>query len=452
MLPDSFHAQRLGKAFLAEDWTLPGLSRRGQAVVGRRNKWLMPLVEKVLARWPVQPPLLRDLMELITTDKGLIRREKRGRVDYSPLLAEPAMRTVPPFVQGSLPQLHTSADLADWLGISASELDWLADLQGRNRHVAAGKLQHYRYAWVRKRHGTARLIESPKPRLKAIQRTLLRELLDHVPVHPAAHGFRAGRSVKTFVAAHVARQAVLRMDLRDFFPSIASSRVSALFLALGYPELVARLLAGLCTNRLPTAVLDNLPPELAPLEARRLASLYGQRHLPQGAPTSPALANLCAYQLDCRLSGLAKAAGGQYTRYADDLLFSGQASFARGARRFHTQAAAIALEEGFAVHFRKTRIMRPAVRQHCAGLTLNVLPNIRRQDYDRLKATLHRCRLHGPAAENRQNLADFRAYLAGRIGYVAMVHPARGEKLLAAFQRIAWPVHGTGDESTDQSR
>ena len=138
------------------------------------------------------------------------------------------------------------------------------------------------------------------------------------------------------------------------------------------------------------------------------------------------------------MAGLTREAGGRYTRYADDLLFSGEDEFARSAKRFHVQASAIALEEGFAVHFRKTRIMRPGVRQHAAGLTLNVRPNIRRCDYDLLKATLHRCRLHGPAAENRSGHPDFRAHLSGKIGYVTQIHPTRGAKLKAAFDRIDW--------------
>src|SRR5208282_1714381 len=90
------------------------------------------------------------------------------------------------------------------------------------------------------------------------------------------------------------------------------------------------------------------------IEARRL---YCWPHLPQGAPTSPSLANFCAYRADCRLTGLAEAAGAVYTRYADDLAFSGGEEFERRVQRFSIHAAAVLLEEGFTAHHRKTRIM-----------------------------------------------------------------------------------------------
>src|SRR6185295_12236855 len=86
------------------------------------------------------------------------------------------------------------------------------------------------------------------------------------------------------------------------------------------------------------------------------AELYRPPHLPQGAPTSPSLANLCAFRLDARLAGLARAAEANYTRYADDLLFSGAGDFARGAKRLIPLIGAIAMDEGFHVNWRKTRI------------------------------------------------------------------------------------------------
>src|SRR5581483_5861291 len=140
-------------------------------------------------------------------------------------------------------------------------------------------------------------------------------------------------------------RAVLRIDLQDFFPSVAGVRTQAFFRTAGYPETVADLLGGICTNATPRAVLRTLP-----VEAR---GVYSRPHLPQGAPTSPALANICAYRVDCRLAGLAQKAGAQYTRYADDLAFSGNENFARRAERFSIHIAAILLEEGFAVNHRK---------------------------------------------------------------------------------------------------
>jgi hypothetical protein len=160
--------------------------------------------------------------------------------------------------------------------------------------------------------------------------------------------------------------------------------------------------------------------------------------LPQGAPSSPALANLAAYRLDTRLAGLAAALGARYTRYADDLAFSGGTELARAARRVIPRIAAIALEEGFTVGPRKTRLMRPGVRQRVTGVVVNAHPNVARETYDVLKATLYNCVRRGPAAENHAGHPDFRAHLAGRIAHVATLNPARAKRLKALYERIVW--------------
>jgi hypothetical protein len=147
---------------------------------------------------------------------------------------------------------------------------------------------------------------------------------------------------------------------------------------------------------------------------------------------------LAAYRLDCRLAGLAQAAGGFYTRYADDLVFSGDKSFAAGIKRFHLHACAIALEEGFEVQTRKTRIMRRAVAQKAGGLVLNDRANVPRRVYEELKAILYNCVRHGPVGENRNAHPDFRGHLRGRIAHVERVHPRHAEKLRVTFDKIIW--------------
>jgi RNA-directed DNA polymerase len=171
---------------------------------------------------------------------------------------------------------------------------------------------------------------------------------------------------------------------------------------------------------------------------REARAMYARPHLPQGAPTSPAIANMCLYRADCRLFGLAESAGARYTRYADDLAFSGGEQFDRHVKRFAAHVAAILHEEGFAVHHRKTRIMRQGVRQHLAGVVANQRLNIRRADFDRLKAILTNCALHGPASQNRGEHRDFRAHLEGRVSYVESINPAKGKRLRAILRRIEW--------------
>jgi hypothetical protein len=202
------------------------------------------------------------------------------------------------------------------------------------------------------------------------------------------------------------------------------------------------MLAGLCTNTVSREVWDQAGSLRA--DGTRVAAswqagqLYRRPHLPQGAPTSPALANLVAYRLDARLAGLARAAGAHYTRYADDLVFSGGAAFAQSIGRFPAHAAAIAMEEGFAVQHRKTRVMRQGVRQRAAGVVINRKTNLARDEYDRLKAILCNCVRHGPAGQNRSGIDDFRAHLAGRVAHFIRLNPLRGAKLMGLFEQIVW--------------
>src|SRR5262249_18839188 len=113
----------------------------------------------------------------------------------TPAVLRPArFSPAPRFAHLDVPRLATPGDLADWLEISIEPLEWFADAKDRHRRTTVPILQHYAYAFAPKKSGPPRLIESPKPRLKAIQRRILRGILDAVPVHDCAHGFVAGRS------------------------------------------------------------------------------------------------------------------------------------------------------------------------------------------------------------------------------------------------------------------
>jgi RNA-directed DNA polymerase len=177
---------------------------------------------------------------------------------------------------------------------------------------------------------------------------------------------------------------------------------------------------------------------MGPVLLEEVGRMYARPHLPQGAPTSPALANLSFYRADCRLNALAKSASARYTRYADDLAFSGGAEFESSAERFGLHVAAILLQEGFRVHHRKTRLMRQGVRQHLAGLVTNHRVNVVRRDFDRLKAILTNCARTGPENQNRDGRPRFREYLWGRVAFVEMINPAKGTRLRAIFERIQW--------------
>ena len=427
-MPSSSLLNALARSLLAGTPEVEEIVSRCGWTLGRPWRWLRPLARRYVAEFAGRTrPRRRDVVQFLLRDAGFERAWQlhSRKLSVEHWLTEPQrMQPVAAARAWDVPAIESTGELADWLQLTPGELGWFADLKG----LGGGKLSHYRYRVVEKQLGGIRLIEAPKPRLKELQRRILAEILDRIPPHPAAHGFLRGRSIRTFVAPHVGQRIVLRMDLKNFFPTFSGARVQAFFRTLGYPESVADLLGGICTNAAPRSAVS------AP-EAR---DWYCRPHLPQGAPTSPALANLCAYRLDCRLAGLASSAGAEYTRYADDLAFSGGEEFARCVERFSTHVAVVLMEEGFPVQHRKTRVMRQSVRQHLAGLVTNQRINVRRTDFDRLKATLTNCVRLGPESQNRDAHPSFRAHLEGRVGFVESVNPAKGKRLRSIFAQIRW--------------
>jgi len=364
-------ARRLALSIIAGGWDRDSLADR--------LSWALdggpPNPESLAARLLFHfdgglPPSRSQLSTFLQRDAQLRQAWVRPDDRFGPriLLDSPVMGPLPEsLITFSLPQLATWKDLRLWLGLFDNELAWFADREEWQSQMLEPKLHHYRYTWMTKPSGPRRLIEIPKSRLKAIQRQVLHELLDRVPPHPCAHGFRRGRSCLTYVAPHLGKEVVLRMDLKDFFHSVPTPRIGALFRRLGYPWTVARSLQGLCTHALSPSLAGAPYQELCWETRKRLQ----HKHLPQGAPTSPAIANLCVWHLDCRLQGVAGRFGLDYTRYADDLAFSGPAGLTRLAPYLQGLVGALAIEEGFRINHRKTRLNTQAQCQRLAGIVVN---------------------------------------------------------------------------------
>ncbi len=410
-------AKRLAHVWLSGAWTLEGLRERTLGAL-ERERLGITLGRLVLGFWRefrdaphrrrVEPiahaleahPRWERLEEVLWLDSGLELR---------------AVMAAPPG-DWALPQLASVDRLCAWLDVDPVELEWLQD-----RHGIAG---HYH------RHFSGRrLIEAPRRRLAAAQRRILRGLLDRVPAHEAAHAFRQKRSVLSAVRPHVGKSFVLVSDLARFFPSIRASRVHATFQRLGYPEDVARVLTQL------TTCVTRLLPEGG--EDRAVdAPLYRQRHLPQGAPTSPSVANLCAYRLDARLSGLAGSVGARYTRYADDLIFSGGVEIARG--RFGRCVEAIVHDQGFEPNPGKTRLLPASTRQQVLGLVVNDVPSLPRSELARLEAIVFNCARHGPGSQHTGSRRVFRDHLAGRVAWAKFVNARKARRVVELFGAIDW--------------
>lgn len=394
--------------------------------LGKAWPWVPNLVFRALETFPDKPS--RDqLVEFLAQDEPLRKIWSENVEELTiatwrigPQLDRPALEVD----SWPLPRFAGISELATFLGLSPEELAWFADAHGLNTKASSPRLNHYRAWTVSKNNGRVRLIEAPKPRLRAIQRKLLDEILAKVPSHPAAHGFVRGRNALSFAHIHAKQAILLRFDLKDFFPSISRARVEAAFLSMGYRQDLATCLANLCTTL------------TAPDLIEQAGEVYDHRHLPQGAPTSPAIANYCAYRLDCRLSGLAQAAGGNYSRYADDLAFSGDELFARQAAWLRSAVAEIVRDEGFRLNHSKTKTLSQSRRQLAAGIVLNAGVGIARKERKELEAILTNCRNKGLHSQNRSSVPDFRAHLHGRICWVESVNPLQGAKLRRIFDQI----------------
>jgi hypothetical protein len=320
--------------------------------------------------------------------------------------------------ENELPPLDSPQQLAEALGLTVARLRWLA------YHRDAATRLHYRRFVIPKRGGGERAIWAPLPALKAAQHWILRNVAEKLPVHGAAHGFLPGRSTLTNAAAHTGARVVVKMDVKDFFPTVTLKRVKGIFRKAGYREQVATLLALLCTEA---------PREVVEHGGQTYYVSLGPRCLPQGAPTSPALTNTLCLRLDRRLSGLAKRLGWRYTRYADDLTFSLPTSH-QGKPHLGTLMGLVRRvveAEGFRLHPEKTRVHRRGGRQRVTGLVVNGAgaPRVPRAVRRRLRAAAHNLS-QGKPPRDGETVEGLRGYAA----YVYMTDPKAGAKLLAAFQ------------------
>ena len=320
----------------------------------------------------------------------------------------------------NLPVLATPADVAKAIDVSIPQLKWLAF------HSVAATRVHYVNFTVAKKSGGKRTLSAPHRKLAAAQRWIFENVLQKVPAHEAANGFVVQRSVVTNARPHVGAAVLVNADLKDFFPSITFYRVEGLFRSFGYSPAVATIFALLCTE---------CPRREMKLNGKHFYVATGERGLPQGACTSPAISNLVSRHLDVRYSGMAKKLDWNYTRYADDISFSSrQADAAVGyllARIRH-----IADDEGFVVNESKTRVLRRNSRQTVTGVVVNDQLGVDRRTVRKLRAILHNAKKTGLEAQNREGIPNFRDWLLGMIAWVEMVNAKHGARLRSDFDEL----------------
>ncbi|GFE83767.1 hypothetical protein GCM10011487_57670 [Steroidobacter agaridevorans] len=363
-----------------------------------RDARLLPKAKPRAHTWPPKPkPKVMSMDEATRLFAGTLRTKNRKLRDLRS--DDDQLRRY------DLPRWASEEDIANALGISVARMRYYSI------HREKERVSHYVSFAIPKRSGGERIIMAPKRELKKLQRDLDRLLVSKLPVSEYAHGFRKGRSIASNASAHVGRKVVVKLDLKDFFPSLHVGRVRGLLIALGYSYPVAATLATLMTEavRQPVQVGDEI-----------FHTPVGGRHAVQGAPTSPGLANALTIALDRRLAGAARELGFTYTRYADDLTFSGDD--AGKARQLIRTCQRIVHAEGFALNDAKTRVMTQRGAQLVTSVTVNREKGLSRRRRRLLRAELHRAQREGGDATLWRKLR-------GKLAFVSMLNARQADAL-----------------------
>ena len=266
---------------------------------------------------------------------------------------------------------------------------------------AANNTVDYYKIWKipKKRQGEFREIAEPLPSLKLVQRFLYSKLFAFLPISKYAKGFVPQKNVLDHVRWHTGQRVVCLLDLKDYFPSISGNRVYGLLRSYGYTKEISWLIAKLCT-------------------------LNGG--LPQGAPTSPVISNVITRRMDNRLFGLARKFGMRYSRYADDIAFSGN-DFPRRVIRY---AQEIIEDEGFALNESKSRILQSSQRQEIVGVVVNEKRQLRRSMRRSIRQQMYFIEKYGLLDHMRRSGTTRSAYLShllGRVEWARYINPGDEE-------------------------
>ena len=255
---------------------------------------------------------------------------------------------------------------------------------------------YYRTFTIPKKTGTLRVISEPLPNLKDIQNWILINILYSLNVSKYAKAYVPKRSIKENARFHKNQEMVLKLDIQDFFTSIKFKKVLYFFRSIGYNRQVSVVMAKLC------CLNDSLP---------------------QGAPTSPALSNLLFYKLDNRLAHFTRKYDIRYTRYADDLTFSG--SFAVG--QLINFVEKILRENKFILNKQKTRLMRKHERQIVTGIIVNnKILKTGKEVKKKLRQEMYYIGKYGLGSHlnhTSQHKANYLKHLLGICNYIIFIEP-----------------------------
>lgn len=315
-----------------------------------------------------------------------------------------------------LPELTTLSDIALAMNLTTEDLVWLS------YERSTTETDHYTRFEIPKRSGGSRLISSPKPKMRIAQSWINLNILEKLTPSQYCYAFRPKTSIVDNAKQHVAKRVIVKLDVKDFFPSITFNRVRGYFEHLGYNPGISTVLALLCTDA---------PRVRITIKGRSQIVAIGSRSLPQGACTSPALANLIASRLDNRVAGLIDRFHGDwtYTRYADDLTFS-TSDVDPSIGVLISAVSRIAKDENFEIKSEKTRIMRSPRRQSVTGLIVGDDVRIPKATIKKMRALFHNIETKGRDVVSEEIGKDAINVAQGYWAYLHMVSPTQANRYL----------------------
>lgn len=348
-------------------------------------------------------------------------------------------RNAKPLADCGLPVILTLGHLAHTTGVSRSVLTGIIKRQ----------IDPYRVFAIRKRGGGKRFICVPESGLLGLQRWIH----DHILCSTAAlkslschaTAYMPDSSHIKNAKRHVDAAWVLKLDITRFFESISERQVYHVFRGLGYRALVAFCITRLCTRVLPASSDMRWLRHTKRWQPGKQRKFLGSRivgHLPQGAPTSPMLANLVCVALDDELKKIAVREGLTYTRYADDMTFSGEMANRSAAAKIAREVSAVVGRHGFGINSQKTNIAKNGGRKIVTGLSVDgEFVRLPRAYKDEIRQELFYLEKRGLQSHcsriGQKNHLSYLLRLAGRIRYAISVEPVIGkrmmEKLLCIF-------------------
>lgn len=265
----------------------------------------------------------------------------------------------------------------------------------------------YRHFSIPKSNGKKRYLAEPLPDLKFVQSWILHNILEKCHISDYAKAYSKGRTLKHNARFHRAQKIVVTMDIKDFFPSISINAVTKIFENIGYFHELSCFLAHLCC-------LNNV--------------------LPQGAPTSPYLSNLRMISLDNKISEYTSQKSIRYTRYADDLTFSGDFN----PHYIINDISKMVFNEGFSINSEKTRVAKSNARQEVTGIIVNTHMQISKEKRKQIRQQVYYIKKFGLESHLehiRENRANYLNHLLGQINFALFVNP-KDEEMKEHFDVI----------------